>query len=108
MSFVRVEWHRLQSVIPVVRSQTEVCATLLQTSASHGDLTRSRIVSAVIDQIAVFIDEFQLDLVLAANPATQPDRIPLVDEFRFATVYPSFVVVGLEASPPPFTMKSTI
>src|SRR6266436_3017768 len=79
--FRRDLWKRL--------AEDEVCATQLtgfSRSTSHGDLASRGIIPAVLDEISVFVDEFQVDPMFAANPTGQPDRFPLVDELRFTVV----------------------
>jgi len=55
-------------------------------SLDHTNFPGGSVVPAVINEIAVFVDELKLDLVFAGNPSAQPDRFPLIDELSFATV----------------------
>src|SRR6266567_764553 len=53
---------------------------LLRLWLSDINLSGRRIIPAVLNSLAILVDEFQLDGVLAAGPAGKPDWIPYVDE----------------------------
>ena len=47
----------------------------------NGYFSLGRIITAVFDQFAVFVNEFEFDFMFAVRPTGKPDRFPFFDQF---------------------------